>query len=114
VSSPATDAVQGLIKLDVVVRDKSGKPVPGLGAGDFTLLDNDQPQKILSFQAFDGATARPDPPVEVILVIDTLNLQSQQIPLATSEAERFLRRNNGHLASENSTGRSAFFPALSA
>ena len=98
VSSPATDAVQGLIKLDVVVRDKSGKPVAGLGRDDFTLLDNNQPQKILSFQAFGGTTARPDPPVEVILVVDTLNLQSQQIPLATSEAQRFLRQNNGHLA----------------
>jgi VWFA-related protein len=36
--------------------------------------------------------------VEVILVIDTLNLKHDQISLAKSEAEIFLRRNNGHLA----------------
>jgi VWFA-related protein len=87
-----------MIKLDVVVTDKSGKSVAGLEPKDFTLLDNDQPQRILSFQAFDGTTPKPDPLVEVILLIDTLNLPPNQIPLAKSEAERFLRQNSGHLA----------------
>jgi VWFA-related protein len=95
-SSPTT--AEGLIKLDVVVTDKSGKSVSGLEARDFTLMDNDQPQKILSFQALDGVSALPDPPVEVILVVDTVNLSPNEIPLAKSEAERFLRRNSGHLA----------------
>lgn len=39
------------ITLDVVVTDKSGKPVAGLQQQDFTLLDNKEPNKILSFNA---------------------------------------------------------------
>ena len=97
-SSPATNTTEGIIKLDVVVTDNSGKPVSGLKLTDLTLLDNGQPEKILSFQTFDAITATPDPLVEVILVIDTLNLRHDLIPLAKSEAESFLRRNNGHLA----------------
>ena len=97
-SSLATGTAEGLIRLDVVVTDKSGKSVPGLKPSDFTLLDNGEPEKILSFRSFDGITAKPDPPVEVILVIDTLFLPQHLIPLAKSEVEKFLRRNNGHLA----------------
>jgi len=98
VSSPATITTEGLIKLDVVVTGKEGKPVAGLEPKDFMLLDNEQPQKILFFQAVDGKTIKPDPPVEVILVIDTMNLSTRQVPLAKSEAEKFLRKNHGHLA----------------
>jgi VWFA-related protein len=87
-----------MIKLDVVVTDQSGKSVAGLTPADFTLLDKEQRQKILSFQKFDGTTASPDPLVEVILVIDTMNLPASQVPLAKSEAEKFLRGNHGHLA----------------
>src|SRR5271157_4295723 len=76
--APASDAAEGLIQLDVVVTDKSGKPVTGLGAEDFTLLDNGQPEKILTFHAWDGVTAKPDPPVEIILVIDKVNPGSEQ------------------------------------
>src|SRR5277367_6274379 len=39
-SLPATNSAEGLIKLDVVVTDKSGRPVAGLESKDFTLLDN--------------------------------------------------------------------------
>jgi VWFA-related protein len=98
VSSPATITTEGVIKLDVVVTDQSGRSVAGLKPTDFTLLDNEQPQKILSFRAIDGKTTKPDAPVEVILVIDTMNLPTSQVPLAKSEAEKFLRRNHGHLA----------------
>jgi VWFA-related protein len=89
---------KGLITLDVVVKDESGKPVTGLESKDFTLLDNGQPQKILSFQAFDGTTAKPDPPVEVILVIDALNLSAEQVFDTRHVAEEFLRKKRGHLA----------------
>src|ERR1700722_14996742 len=59
------------ITLDVVVTDKSGKPVPGLQQQDFTLLDNKQPQKILVFGAVQSGAS--DPPVEVVLVVDEVN-----------------------------------------
>src|ERR1700756_4604447 len=64
-SSPP-DPSQGMIRLDVVVTDKSGNPVAGLKQQDFTLRDNREPGKIVSFQAFDGVTAMPDAAVEVI------------------------------------------------
>src|SRR3984957_3646131 len=48
------DGGRGLIHLDVVVTDQSGRPVPGLQLSDFTLLDNGRPLKFLSFHAFDA------------------------------------------------------------
>lgn len=60
------DEVRGLINLDVVVTDNSGKPVPGLKPRDFSLLDNGQPQKILYFSAFDGNSHKPALPVVVV------------------------------------------------
>jgi hypothetical protein len=63
-----------MIRLDVAVTDKDGHPVTGLKQQDFKLWDNGQPGKIVSWQAFDGVTTEPDPPVEVILVLDELNL----------------------------------------
>jgi VWFA-related protein len=98
VESTPPNPSQGTIRLDVVVTDKSGNPVTGLKQQDFTLRDNGQPGKIISFQAFDGVTAKPDPPVEIILVIDELNMLTQQLSIAEHEAENFLRRNEGNLA----------------
>ena len=88
---------EGRIHLDVVVIDKSGKPVSGLELKDFSLLDNNQPAKILSFHAFDGSAHKTHPPVEVILVIDTVNETHQQVAFVRQEIERFLRQNDGHL-----------------
>jgi VWFA-related protein len=95
----ATDEGAGSrIFLDVVVTDKSGKPVTGLEAKDFTLLDNGQPGKILSFQAFDAAAALPDPPVEVILFVDNINMSPNQVSLAQEEVKKFLLQTGGQLA----------------
>jgi VWFA-related protein len=87
-----------MIRLDVVVTDKNGNPVTGLRQQDFTLHDNGQPGKIVSWQAFDAVTTRPDPPVEVILVIDELNLPAALVSAANDEARNFLQQNHGHLA----------------
>jgi VWFA-related protein len=96
---PMYDPTQGAIRLDVEVKDKSGYPVTGLRQQDFTLQDNGQPGTIVTFQAFDGLRERPDPPLEVILVIDELNMQDGlQLQAAEDEAETFLRQNQGHLA----------------
>ena len=87
------------ISLDVAVTDKAGKPVGDLEPFDLTLLDNNQPRKILSFRRTDGATgSRIDPPVEVILVIDAVNLPYQAVTLQRLQVEKFLRLNNGQLA----------------
>jgi VWFA-related protein len=98
VESAPPDPSQGTIRLDVVVTDKSGNPVAGLRQQDFTFRDNGEPGKIVSFQAFDGVTAKPDPAVEVILVIDELNMPALQLSIAEHEAENFLCRNQGNLA----------------
>lgn len=98
VESRLPDPFQGMIRLDVVVTDKLGNPVTGLRQQDFTLRDNGQPAEFVTFQAFDGVTVKPDPPVEVILVIDELNLPPAQLAAAEEEAENFLRQNQGHLA----------------
>jgi hypothetical protein len=79
----------------VVVTDKSGNPVAGLKQQDFTLRDNGGPEKIVSFQSFDPVTAEPDPPVEVILVIDELDMAPLQLSIAEHEAENFLCRHQG-------------------
>ena len=89
---------EGHMFLDVVVNDAAGKPVTGLEPWDFKLLDNARSSKILSFHSYDGATVRPDPPVEVILVIDELNLPFTQVAFVKSELAEFLRQNGGHLA----------------
>lgn len=56
--------------VDVMVRDKDGKPVRGLKASDFSIAEDRKPQDILSFDVFDldkpsisrGANAPPLPP----------------------------------------------------
>jgi len=100
--APAPAAAEGRIKLDVVVTDRSGKPVSGLDLNDFTLLDNNQPGKILSFRAFDGTVQKADPSVEVILLIDTVNVEFQTISITRQQIESFLLQNGGHLAAPTS------------
>jgi VWFA-related protein len=83
------------ITLDVVVTDKSGKPTPGLQQQDFTLLDNKQPQKILSFEAVQGAKA--EAPVEVVLLVDEVNTDFTHVSFAREQVEKFLGRDGGEL-----------------
>jgi VWFA-related protein len=84
--------------LDVVVTDKSGRPVSGLQQQDFTLLDNKQPSKIVAFHAVEGGAATADPPAEVILLVDEVNTTLSKVAFARIEMEKFLRRNGGELA----------------
>jgi VWFA-related protein len=91
------DEARGLIQLDVVVTGESGAPVVGLNARDLSLLENGQAQKILSFQAFDGVTAKADPPVQIILVLDTIQLPEELARKERIAVESFLRKNGGKL-----------------
>jgi len=87
----------GLVQLDVTVTDQSGSPITGLKAEDFTLLDNGQPQKLVSFRAHDAASNKANEPVEIILLIDELNLSSKRAAAAKQEVEWFLREDQGRL-----------------
>lgn len=95
--APSAVAAEGRMPLDVVVTDATGAPVTGLDPWDFSLLDNDKPRKILTFRAFNGATSKPDPPVEVILLIDMANLPFTQVAFVRQQVEDFLHENGGHL-----------------
>jgi VWFA-related protein len=94
--SPAS--TRPLVTLDVVVSDKSGKPQAGLQQQDFTLLDNKSPQKIVSFQAIDEPGSPAVPPVEVVLVIDTVNTSPQTVANELLQVQKYLRKNDGKLA----------------
>lgn len=72
--SPYPAATQGSLTLDVVVTDKSGALVSGLQPADFKLFDNSQPQSIVSLRAVNGMKVKADPPVEVFVVIDAINV----------------------------------------
>jgi VWFA-related protein len=83
------------IILDVVVTDPSGKPVSGLRQQDFTLQDGAIQEPITSFEAVNGSTARP--PVQIIIVLDTMNATFQDVVTERQGIEKFLRKNGGHL-----------------
>jgi len=70
--------------------------VLGLQQQDLTLLDNKQPQKILSFRAAEGAKA--DPPVEVVVVVDEVNASFRAVSEERQQLRNFLQRNGGQLA----------------
>jgi VWFA-related protein len=83
------------------VTDAAGQPVAGLEQRDFTLLDDNKPQEIRSFQAVDGSdgkVAAGDPPVEIILLLDATNNSLHNVAFERSQIEKFLRQNGGHLA----------------
>ncbi len=67
------------------------------------MLDNHQPQKILSFHSFDGVSGKPDTPVEVILVVDTIKMPVNLAAEEREEVEKFLRQNSGYLAQPTAT-----------
>lgn len=96
-TGPGVVAAEGRIRLDVVVSDASGKPVIGLGPWDFKLLDDGRPQKIMSFRAFDGVVSKPDPAVEVVLVMDMANLPFQQVAFVRDQVVKYLRADGGQL-----------------
>jgi VWFA-related protein len=86
------------ISLDVQVADKSGAPIRGLQAQDFTVLDNKQPQKIASFSAVDaGVSAVSDPPVEIVLVVDAINIGFHGDVYERDGVKKFLLQNEGKL-----------------
>lgn len=91
-------STNSFITLDVVVTNKSGKQQAQLQQQDFTILDNKVPQKIVSFQAVDESAVPAVPPVEVVLVIDTVNTSPQTLGNEVLQLQKYLRQNGGKLA----------------
>ena len=97
IGQQAAPGEDGRIHLVVVVTDKTGKPVPGLEARDFTVKDAGRAVKVSSFHAVDGSLTG-SPPTKVVLVLDMLNMGYTQAAFARAEMVKYLRQNNGHLA----------------
>jgi VWFA-related protein len=95
--APAPRGSDRQITLDVRVTDKSGAPIQGLQQQDFTLLDNNHPQSIASFAAVETA-APTNPPVEVLVAIDAINVPFVTVGFERSQIRSFLVQNGGELA----------------
>ena len=95
-AAPQPDGSDGLIRVDVAVRDASGQPVTDLGANDFTILDDDQPQRLVSFHAANADTNAPYN-VEVVFVLDEINLASDQAKQAEHAVAEYLQSSMGDL-----------------
>ncbi len=92
-AAPQTDHVT----IDVAVNDKSGKPVRGLPQQAFTLLDDKQAKSITSFRAVDLDAGTPAPPVEIVLVIDSINADLLKAAREREGVRNFLLDNGGRL-----------------
>lgn len=99
-AAPAT--VDHRIWLDVVVIDKAGKAVPGLGEQDFTLLDDKQPRKITSFRATELTSRATEPPLQAIFVLDAVNIGIQSVDYGRMQLSKFLRQDDGRLSEPTS------------
>jgi VWFA-related protein len=86
------------IEIDVVVTNKAGAPVSGLEQQDFTLLDDQQPQKIQSFLAADDASPATTPPQQVVLLVDAVNTSYTSMGMERLQLNKFLAANGGQLA----------------
>lgn len=83
---PYGDLPAGQMTLDVMVRDKAGKPVDGLTAADISVFDNGVEQKIETFTP--GSTQ----PTEAILLIDAVNVGTYGMAHVRQQLEDYLAR----------------------
>jgi VWFA-related protein len=102
-AAPPPNTADHRLVLDVVVTDRSGKPVKGLEQKDFTVLDNGHPETVLSFQASSGegvaTEAQPaGSPVQIILLVDEVNTNFRRVAYERDQIKRFLLQNGGSLA----------------
>lgn len=83
--------------LDVVVTDKSDRPVAGLQAGDFKVTDNKQQRNVVSVREVDGETLKSDPPVEAVLLVDEINSPFEMMARERKDLENYLQQSSGPL-----------------
>jgi VWFA-related protein len=79
---PTFRAGVDLVALDVIVLDKDRRPVKGLGAGDFTITEDDVPQAIETFEEIDAPEPEADAPrwmLEVAPDVVSNDTQTQRL-----------------------------------
>lgn len=97
-SNPGDRAPDGnRITINVVVADKLGHHVDGLQASDFTLLDNNEPQKLIGLRAIDDKNAADDP-VQIVIVVDDINARFSEVAWERQQLDAFLKQDGGKLA----------------
>ncbi len=96
-SDPGGQDARRNLHLDVVVTDKLGRPAQGLSVADFALLDNDQPRKIVSFEAHAPGAQAAESPTQIIILFDTVNVPFDSVSYARQQVGNFLEQNGGHL-----------------
>jgi VWFA-related protein len=98
------------VLVDVLVTDRSGKPVTGLKQDAFTVLEQGKPQTISFFEEHTGAPSStpkempklppdvfsnfspfPDPPAVNLLLLDSLNTQMENQSQVHVQALKFLK-----------------------
>jgi VWFA-related protein len=82
-SQPTFSANSNLVIVDVVVRDKSGRPIEGLKPADFAVFEDGKPQKIAVFE-FQKLSEEPEPPAKLALA-DQLKLPEAPKTAITAE-----------------------------
>ena len=84
--------------LDVVVTDAHNQPVSGLTQQDFQVAADGHPVSLTSLRAVNGLDPKADPPVQLSIIFDLVNLPVGDLAFARQQVEAFLRQNNGNLA----------------
>lgn len=100
------------VLVDVTVRDSNGKPVRGLAADDFSIAEDKQPQRVLSFDAYDldkpslarKPNAPPLPPNVFenipsspehgplyVMLFDMVNMESEDEMSARGQVLKFIK-----------------------
>jgi VWFA-related protein len=93
------------IRIPVLVTDKQGKPIFGLRADDFRVLDNGKPASIAAFLAF--STTPPAPAHFTVFYLDDRHLSLDQMNSAKQAVAAALSTaldSNGYVAIVTGTG----------
>jgi VWFA-related protein len=83
------------IVLNVLVTDRSGKPVRGLKEDDFALLDSGQLRTLSSFRVVEGSKGLV--PARIVLMLDTVNNNPRDITNDRKGIEQYLKQSQARL-----------------